>query len=609
MSLISVLQGHLAWGDKPLLDSVDLTVEEGQRIGLIGRNGTGKSSLMKVLAGLEKLDDGTLHIQNGLNAVYVEQEPFFPEAPTLLESLLLRGRFDDIADSKYRWQLQSRLSEYLHRFGLDENANLFKASGGEKKKAALALAFSLEPDLLLLDEPTNHLDIDAIALLEEIILSEFKKSRSLVTVTHDRAFLNRIVDSIWELDRGAVRRYPGDFEEYQTRKAVELADEEKARQNFDKVWSQEEVWIRRGIEARRTRNEGRVRRLEKMRVERENRRDRLGMVDLNIDAGERSGKIVAELTNVCKSYGGRCLINDLTMRVIRGDKLGLLGPNGVGKSTLIKIILGEVAPDEGSVKLGTNLQVAYFDQLRTELDPDKTLQETVSPGSDWVEVGGVKRHIVGYLGDFLFPPHRMNVKVGSLSGGERNRLLLAKLFARPANLLVMDEPTNDLDIESVEMLEDTLSSYPGTVLIVSHDRQFMDNVATFAIAPDKNGKWTSYAGGYDEWMRWREREREAGKKIEAAKEAPKEKSVKPKRQPKGGLTYRERQTLEALPAEIEVLETRQSELIDEMQSPDYAAKSAKDKLKLGDELTNVGNCLEQKYRLWEQLEEKQSLAK
>lgn len=609
MSLISVLQGLLAWGDKPLLDSVDLTVEEGQRIGLIGRNGTGKSSLMKVLAGLEKLDDGTLHIQNGLNAVYVEQEPFFPEAPTLLESLLLRGRFDDIADSKYRWQLQSRLSEYLHRFGLDENADLFKASGGEKKKAALALAFSLEPDLLLLDEPTNHLDIDAIALLEEIILSEFKKSRSLVTVTHDRAFLNRIVDSIWELDRGAVRRYPGDFEEYQTRKAVELADEEKARQNFDKVWSQEEVWIRRGIEARRTRNEGRVRRLEKMRVERENRRDRLGMVDLNIDAGERSGKIVAELTNVCKSYGGRCLINDLTMRVIRGDKLGLLGPNGVGKSTLIKIILGEVVPDEGSVKLGTNLQVAYFDQLRTELDPDKTLQETVSPGSDWVEVGGVKRHIVGYLGDFLFPPHRMNVKVGSLSGGERNRLLLAKLFARPANLLVMDEPTNDLDIESVEMLEDTLSSYPGTVLIVSHDRQFMDNVATFAIAPDKNGKWTSYAGGYDEWMCWREREREAEKKIEAAKEAPKEKSVKPKRQPKGGLTYRERQTLEALPAEIEVLETRQSELIDEMQSPDYATKSAKDKLKLGDELSNVGNCLEQKYRLWEQLEEKQSLAK
>lgn len=609
MSLISILQAHLAWGDKPLLDSVDLTVEEGQRIGLIGRNGTGKSSLMKVLAGLEKLDDGTLHIQNGLNAVYVEQEPFFPEVPTLMESLVLRGRFDDIADSKYRWQLQSRLSEYLHRFGLDENADLSKASGGEKKKAALALAFSLEPDLLLLDEPTNHLDIDAIELLEEIILSEFKKSRSLVTVTHDRAFLNRIVDSIWELDRGVVRRYPGNFEEYQTRKAAELADEEKARQNFDKVWSQEEAWIRRGIEARRTRNEGRVRRLEKMRVERENRRDRLGVVDLNIDAGERSGKIVAELTDVYKSYGGRCLINDLTMRVMRGDKLGLLGPNGVGKSTLIKIILGQVAPDEGTVKPGTNLQVAYFDQLRTELDPDKTLQETVSPGSDWVEVGGVKKHIVGYLGDFLFPPHRMNVKVGSLSGGERNRLLLAKLFAKPANLLVMDEPTNDLDIESVEMLEDTLSSYPGTVLIVSHDRQFMDNVATFAIAPDKNGKWTSYAGGYEEWLRWRAKEGKEEKKTEAAKEAPKEKSVKPKRQPKGGLTYKERQALEALPAAIEALETRQNELIEQMQSPDYAAKSAEDKLKLGDELTDVGSCLEQKYQLWEQLEEKQSLAK
>ncbi len=608
MSFITMLDGHLAWGDKPLLDHAELSIGEGQRIGLIGRNGTGKSSLLKVLSGAEKLDDGELHIQNGLKIVYVEQEPFFPDAPTLKQSLNLRGGLNEIEDATYSWNVQCKTSEYLHRFGLDEGADLKKASGGEKKKAALALAFAMTPDLLLLDEPTNHLDIDAITMLEEIILGEFRKSRSLITVTHDRAFLNKVVDSILELDRGFLRSYPGSFEAYQNRKATELKDEEKARQQFDKIWSQEEAWIRRGIEARRTRNEGRVRRLEKMRIERENRRDRLGVIDLNLDAGERSGKVVAELTDVCKSFGNKCLINHLSIRVMRGDKLGLLGPNGVGKSTLIKIILGQLAPDSGSVKLGTNLQVAYFDQLRCELDPTKTLQETVSPGSDWVEVGGSKKHIVAYLGDFLFPPHRINVKVESLSGGERNRLLLAKLFAKPANLLVMDEPTNDLDVESMEMLEDTLASYPGTILLVSHDRTFMDNVATIALAPDDSGKWTPYVGGYDEWLKWREKEKAEKSRLRESSIETKEQKPSQSRVPKVRLSFKEKNRLNTLPAEIEQLEKQQAALVDLMQSVQYTTLSAEEKIKTGEELTKLGQNLEQLYALWEELEEKQSLA-
>lgn len=460
----------------------------------------------------------------------------------------------------------------------------------------------------MLDEPTNHLDIDAIRQLENIILNEFKKSRSFVTITHDRAFLNRIVDTIWELDRGVVRSYPGSFEAYQRRKEEELAAEDKARADFDKVWTQEEAWIRRGIEARRTRNEGRVRRLEQMRIEREQRRDRIGTLDLNLDAGERSGKVVAELEGVSKSFGDRCLIKDLTLRVMRGDKLGLLGPNGVGKSTLIKIILGQMQPDSGTVKLGTNLQIAYFDQLRSELDPTKTLQETVSPGSDWVEVGGVRKHVIGYLGEFLFPPHRVNVKVSSLSGGERNRLLLAKLFAKPANLLVMDEPTNDLDIESIEMLEATLAEYPGTVLLVTHDRSFMDNVATLTIAPDKDGVWTSYVGGYEEWLKWRDkREKEEQKAAEAAAQADKSQKTR-RRNAKPGLSYKENKLLQELPGQIEALENRQNELVELMQQPSYGSKAPEQIRADGDEMQKIAKELEEKYALWEELEEKQSLA-
>ena len=543
-------------------------------------------------------------------------DPEVLEDPDKMDALIARqAELQDKIDATDAWNLDSRLERAMDALRCPpEDQVVDTLSGGERRRVALCRLLLQQPDVLLLDEPTNHLDIDAIRQLENIILNEFKKSRSFVTITHDRAFLNRIVDTIWELDRGVVRSYPGSFEAYQRRKEEELAAEDKARADFDKVWTQEEAWIRRGIEARRTRNEGRVRRLEQMRIEREQRRDRIGKIDLNLDAGERSGKVVAELVGVSKSFGDRCLIKDLTLRVMRGDKLGLLGPNGVGKSTLIKIILGQMQPDSGTVKLGTNLQIAYFDQLRSELDPTKTLQETVSPGSDWVEVGGVRKHVIGYLGEFLFPPHRVNVKVSSLSGGERNRLLLAKLFAKPANLLVMDEPTNDLDIESIEMLEATLAEYPGTVLLVTHDRSFMDNVATLTIAPDKDGVWTSYVGGYEEWLKWRDkREKEEQKAAETAAAAEAaaqvDKSQKTRRRnAKPGLSYKENKLLQELPGQIEALENRQNELVELMQQPSYGSKAPEQIRADGDEMQKIAKELEEKYALWEELEEKQSLA-
>ncbi len=604
--MISMLGATLAWGDAPLLDNAELTISEGERLGLIGRNGAGKSSLMKVVAGTEKLDEGVIKRLDGMKVIYVEQEPVFPEADSSMESLIKRGGLDKLEDEREKWQIQSRIVEYLHRFGLSEDQlNLQRASGGEKKKAALSLALAMSPDLLLLDEPTNHLDVDAILALEDILVSEFRGSKSMMTVTHDRAFLNRVVTKIAELDRGIIRLYPGSFEEYETRKSEEIAAEDIARRNFDKFWAQEEVWIRKGIEARRTRNEGRVRRLEQLRRQREERRDRVGVTKMSLDAGERSGKLVAELTDVSKSFGEKVVVNDLSMRIMRGDKLGLIGPNGVGKSTLIKIILGQLEPDAGTVKLGTNLQIAYFDQLRETLDPTKTLQETVSPGSDWVEIGGTRKHVIGYLGEFLFPPHRVNVKVSSLSGGERNRLLLAKLFARPANLLVMDEPTNDLDIESLELLEETLSNYPGTVILVSHDRDFMDNVATLVLAPDAGGIWRPYVGGYEEWLK----HRVPAEPLKTAK--PKAAAPRQKAAPKVKLSYKEQKELDALPEMIEKLESQRDEMLEAMQSPDYGRRSPEEILKDGQAMKTVEDELSRCYERWEELDLKlqQSLAK
>ncbi|MGC1817182.1 MAG: ATP-binding cassette domain-containing protein, partial [Casimicrobiaceae bacterium] len=495
MALLTIRDAGLAYGLQPLLDRADLTVGEGERIGLIGRNGTGKSSLLKVIAGQGALDDGDIERRDGVRVVLVEQEPQLPPASTLRESLVRRGALE-AQDERDRWRVEVRLSEFLHRYGLTEAQAPESASGGERKRAALALALAMQPDLLLLDEPTNHLDIDGIALTEDLLL----KVPASIVVTHDRAFLDRIATRIVELDRGLLRSYPGNFAAYESRKAAELAAEATAARKFDQFWRQEEAWIRKGVEARRTRNEGRVRRLESLREQRAQRRQRMGSVKLAVDAGERSGVLVAELDGVSKAFGARTLVRDLSLRVMRGDRLALLGPNGAGKSTLLKIILGQFEPDRGHVRLGTRLQVAYFDQMREQLDPERSLAQTISPGSEWIDTGAGRKHVLSYLGDFLFPPQRANAPVKALSGGERNRLLLARLFAQPANLLVLDEPTNDLDIDTLELLEATLEDYIGTLLLVSHDRAFLDNIATQTLVAEGDGVWKEYVGGYSDWV-------------------------------------------------------------------------------------------------------------
>lgn len=603
-TLVTLQAAELAFGDQPLLDHADLTVTDGERIGIIGRNGTGKSSLLRVIAGADKLDDGTKTVMDGLGIAYVEQEPFLPEAQTLRESLILRGKLNEESDEQIKWRQIARLDEYLHRFQLDADRPLHGASGGEKKRAALALAFALNKDLLLLDEPTNHLDIDAILILEELIKNEYRGSKSLMVITHDRAFLDSVSTRIIELDRGILRSYPGNFDDYENRKEQELAAEDIARRKFDKFWAQEEVWIRKGIEARRTRNEGRVRRLERLREERAARRDRLGQINLNIDAGMKSGKIVAELERVSLSFGEKVIVKDLDFKLLRGDRLGLVGHNGVGKSTLISLILGKRQPESGTVKLGTNLQIAYFDQLRAQLDPQKTVAETISPGSEWIEIGGSKKYIMAYLGDFLFPPRRANVPVSNLSGGERNRLLLARLFALPANLLVLDEPTNDLDIDSLELLEQTLQTYPGTLILVSHDRRFLDNVVTEVLAPEGNGCWREYVGGYSDWQHYRPKiEPVAKKELSADKVASKKtKSIKLK------LTYKENKELEALPERLMELEAERDELISSMNAPDYySSHNAQDIKKQTEKLQNLESEITQGYQRWEELENKKVL--
>ena len=603
-TLLTLQAAELAFGDQPLLDHADLTVADGERIGIIGRNGTGKSSLLRVIAGADKLDDGTKTVMDGLGIAYVEQEPFLPEAQTLRESLILRGKLDEESDEQIKWRQIAKLDEYLHRFELNADRPLHGASGGEKKRAALALAFAQNKDLLLLDEPTNHLDIDAILILEELIKNEYRGSKSLMVITHDRAFLDSVSTRIIELDRGILRSYPGNFDAYENRKEQELAAEDIARRKFDKFWAQEEVWIRKGIEARRTRNEGRVRRLERLREERAARRDRLGQINLNIDAGMKSGKIVAELEKVSLAFDDKVIVKDLDFKLLRGDRLGLVGHNGVGKSTLISLILGKRQPDSGSVKLGTNLQIAYFDQLRAQLDPNKTVAETISPGSEWIEVGGSKKHIMAYLGDFLFPPRRANVPVSNLSGGERNRLLLARLFALPANLLVLDEPTNDLDIDSLELLEQTLQTYPGTLILVSHDRRFLDNVVTEVLAPEGNGLWREYVGGYSDWQHYRPKTEPIAKKEPSVDKIAQKrlKTVKLK------LTYKENKELEALPEHLMQLEAQRDELISAMNAPDYySSHGAQDIKQQTEALQNLETEISQGYQRWEELENKKAL--
>lgn len=611
MALITLIDAHLAYGDLPLLDEANISIEPGERVGLIGRNGTGKSSLLSVLAGKTMLDDGQLQRMDGLTIHYVEQEPQLPDAPTLKESLILRGKLDETTDEREKWRILAKLDENLSHFELNPNADPKLTSGGEKKRAALALAFTLAPQLLLLDEPTNHLDMRAIRLLEARSQDELKNQRSLVVITHDRAFLDKVATRIVELDRGVLRSYPGNFAAYETRKEEELAAEELERRRFDKFWAQEEVWIRKGIEARRTRNEGRVKRLEQLRRERAARRDQMGSIRMSIDAGEKSGKIVAEVKGLSKSFGDCVIVKDLDFTLMRGDRLGLIGRNGAGKSTLIKLLLGKIQPDAGTVKLGTNIKLAYFDQLREQLDLTKTVAETISPGSDWVEIGGERKHIIAYLGDFLFPPRRANVPVSSLSGGERNRLLLARLFALPANLLVLDEPTNDLDIDSLELLEQTLAVYPGTIILVSHDRHFLDNVVTEVLAPEGDGKWREYVGGYTEWFTQRQQENDpfAAAKTEKKAEKP-AKNEKPRDviPQKIKLSWREARELEALPEKLEAMEKEQASIINAMSAFDYHSKSVEDIKADKLRLEELEKSIADGWTRWEALSEKESLS-
>ena len=614
MALITLIDAHLAYGDLPLLDEANISIEPGERVGLIGRNGTGKSSLLSVLAGKTMLDDGQLQRMDGLTIHYVEQEPQLPDAPTLKESLILRGKLDETTDEREKWRILAKLDENLSHFELNPNADPKLTSGGEKKRAALALAFTLAPQLLLLDEPTNHLDMRAIRLLEARSQDELKNQRSLVVITHDRAFLDKVATRIVELDRGVLRSYPGNFAAYETRKEEELAAEELERRRFDKFWAQEEVWIRKGIEARRTRNEGRVKRLEQLRRERAARRDQMGSIRMSIDAGEKSGKIVAEVKGLSKSFGDCVIVKDLDFTLMRGDRLGLIGRNGAGKSTLIKLLLGKIQPDAGTVKLGTNIKLAYFDQLREQLDLTKTVAETISPGSDWVEIGGERKHIIAYLGDFLFPPRRANVPVSSLSGGERNRLLLARLFALPVNLLVLDEPTNDLDIDSLELLEQTLAVYPGTIILVSHDRRFLDNVVTEVLAPEGDGKWREYVGGYTEWFTQRQQENDPFAAAKTEKKA--EKTEKPAKNEKPRdvipqkikLSWREARELEALPEKLEAMEKEQASIINAMSAFDYHSKSVEDIKADKLRLEELEKSIADGWTRWEALSEKESLS-
>ncbi len=592
MALLSVSNAHLAFGHVPLLDGTAISIEAGERIALIGRNGTGKSSLLKILAGLEKLDDGTLQLQTGLRRVYVAQEPEFADGITVFDAVSdgvaeardLRAQYESHApgldldaiqtriEALDGWTWEQRVDESLQRLDLAPDALVSSLSGGTKKRVALARALVAAPELLLLDEPTNHLDISAIEWLQELLRGW---RGALILVSHDRAFIDATATRIVELDRGVLRSYPGSFSTYEATKARELEDEALANARAEKMLAQEEVWIRKGVEARRTRSVGRVARLVKLREQRLARRDSLGQVRLELDAGLPPGKIVAELKDVGMRYGDRQLIKGFSATILRGDKVGLIGPNGSGKTTLLKLILGELQPTSGSVRQGTRLQVAYFDQMRMALDLDATLADTISPGSEWIEVGSSRKHVMSYLTDFLFSPARANSPVRTLSGGERNRLLLARLFALPANVLVLDEPTNDLDIDTLELLEELLASYPGTVFLVSHDRRFLDNVVTSTIAWEgdatfggRTGLWREYEGGYEDWKRQRERGRVAPAPAAAAPAPAASPTAAPKAPAKPKLSFKEQRELEALPARIEALEKEQTALQATLASPE-----------------------------------------
>lgn len=639
MALLSFTNAHLAFGHHALLDAADFSLLPSERVGLIGRNGTGKSSLMRVLADTETLDDGDMQRQKDLHVVYTQQEPDLPDTGSAFDAIRNSMGFLQELLSTYAtavsenadadavdamqaqierldgWNWESRARKALQLFQIQPDAPVGKLSGGGRKRVALALAYAANPDIWLLDEPTNHLDIEAIVLLQEV-LNGF--SGSCVIVSHDRSFLDAVCTRIVELDRGVLRSYPGNFARYQELKAQQLEQEAVINARKDRLLAQEELWIRQGVEARRTRSQSRIRQLHALRAERAERRSPQESIRLEVDSGERSGKIIAELDGVQKAFGDKIIAHNLSLTVMRGDKVGLVGANGVGKTTLLNMMLGLEPADAGRIRTGSNLQIVYFDQLRTRLDLSLTLEDAISPGSEWIEINGRKQHVKSYLADFLFPPQRAASPVSTLSGGERSRLLLARLFAQPANVLVLDEPTNDLDIETIELLEELLHTYTGTVFLISHDRRFLNNTVTSIVAheplAERAGSWITYEGNVEDWMTQRARmlnrqQSDAGvptprdsSRRQAASSPAKAPATTPRPTPARKLRYKEQQELAQLPDKIQQLESEQAELLSVMEEGSIFATDPKEAARMAERHAAIEQELMHCLERWEALE-------
>jgi ATP-binding cassette subfamily F protein uup len=631
MPLITLRNIQLSYGGPLLLDHLDLSIEAGERICLIGRNGEGKSTLMKLIADEVRADDGEREVQQGAvirrltqdvptdtsGSVFEVVASGLGELGTLVKNyhevshqLAISGDealLDKLARAQQEleaadgWQTEQRVETTISKLSLNPDINFASLSGGLKRRVLLARALVQEPDLLLLDEPTNHLDIESIDWLEEFLLGY---KGTLLFVTHDRAFLRKLATRIIELDRGQLTSWPGDYDNYLRRKEEQLNAEEKANARFDKKLAQEEVWIRQGIKARRTRNEGRVRALKSMREQLKQRRSRQGTASMALQEAERSGKLITEAEHINYAWDGNPIIRDFSTTILRGDRIGIIGPNGVGKTTLIKVLLGELTPDSGTLKLGHRLEVAYFDQLRATLDENKTVADNVADGHEKVDINGTTKHIISYLQDFLFTPDRTRQPVRALSGGERNRLLLAKLFAKPSNVLVMDEPTNDLDIETLELLEDLLMEYKGTLLLVSHDRAFINNVVTSTLAFEEDGLIHEYVGDYDDWLR--QRPELTSKKQEASQETRQDKPSKAGTEKPKKLSYKDQRELDQLPQKIETLETEVEELQEQMSQPDFYQQDSSQISEAQTRLEQLENELSVCYERWELLEEQKA---